>query len=555
MQNKQSSALAAHLAECDTRYSSEYQMIGRSWSSPGYHTRVPDGVWVHPTRDSLEYALALLIAGGEANNARAAGIVRKVVSLQDADPTHATYGIWSWLMEESLTEMAPPDWNWADFLGALLAQMLVDHVGQLPADLAGAMRISLGHAAWAIFRRNVGPSYTNIAVMGGCVAAAAGEILDEPRLTEYGRRRLSNIVAHAEYHGGFNEYNSPTYTMVVVRECERALQLLEDSAARAHAQSLLTMAWRTIAEHYHPATGQWAGPHSRAYSDLLNEDTRTSLLIGAGLVENDGSVLQLIIPQPCPADVAERFRLLPGPEVETVRSFIRSDEVYGSRSGTTWLADDVCLGSVAYEDFWTQRRCLIGYWRLPAGPPAVLRMRFLHDGRDFASAAGHHVQARNRVLSGLGLLTNRGDWHVHLDRPDDGVFVAEDLRVRYELVAEGASVRQVAEECFEMTAGEYRAMVHPAAGLFVDRAVRWVCGEDEGKAYVDGIYYHGEPKGFDLSAVSRVQVGAALEVLAPGEVAIASPPTWQVGTEEPAELSWPGAALALSVPIRAHESH
>jgi len=288
-------------------------MIGRSWSSPGYHTRVPDGVWVHPTRDNLEYALALLIAGGDANIARAAAIVRKVLALQDTEPTHATYGIWSWLMEEPLTEMAPPDWNWADFLGALLAQMLVDHVDQLPADPVGAMRASLGHAAWAIFRRNVGPSYTNIAVMGGCVAVAAGEILDEPRLIDYGRRRLGNIVTHAEYHGGFNEYNSPTYTMVVIRECERALQVLEDSVARAHAQSLLTMAWRTIAEHYHPATGQWAGPHSRAYSDLLNEDTRASLLIGPVLVENDGSVLQLITPQPRPADIAERFRALPGP--------------------------------------------------------------------------------------------------------------------------------------------------------------------------------------------------------------------------------------------------
>jgi hypothetical protein len=34
------------------------------------------------------------------------------------------YGIWPWLAEESLAEMAPPDWNWADFCGMRLALVL-----------------------------------------------------------------------------------------------------------------------------------------------------------------------------------------------------------------------------------------------------------------------------------------------------------------------------------------------------------------------------------------------------------------------------------------------
>ena len=159
------------------------------------------------------------------------------------------------------------------------------------------------------------------------------------------------------------------------------------------------------------------------------------------------------------------------------------------------------------------------------------------------------------MLSGLGLLTNRGDWHVHLDRPENGVFVARDLRVRYELVAEGANVAQVAEERFEMTAGEYRAIVHPASSLFGDRAVQWVCGEEDGKAYVDGICYQGESKGFDRSAVSGIQVGAALEVLGPGEVAIPSSPVWVADDGDQVELTWADAGLALSVPLRAHELH
>lgn len=546
--------LWAYLAEAEGRYSADARMIGRSWSSGGYHTQVPDGVWVHPTRDNLDYALALLQAGEAARAARAADVIGKVLTLQETDPTARTYGIWPWLLEEPLDQMAPPDWNWADFCGARLAQMLIDHADQLPADLIAAMRASLGHAAWAIFRRNVGPGYTNIAVMGGCVTVAAGEILGEPRLVDYGRQRLGKLVAHTAHHGGFNEYNSPTYTMVVVHECERALQLLADGRARAHATALWETAWRTIAEHFHPGTGRWAGPHSRAYRDLLDETTAQALLIGAGLAEDDGRLLQLIEPLPCPAELAPRFAALPQAEVEIVRPFIRSADPWASRTGTTWLTDAACLGTVDYAGFWTQRRPLIGYWQVAEGAPAVLRMRFLHDGQDFASACGQHAQARNRVLSAVGLLTNRGDWHHHLDRPEDGVFRAADFRVRYELAAAGATVRQVAADRFELAAGDTRAVVHAAPSAFDYRPVVWEVGQAAGRATVDGLCYHGGERAFDLAAVSRVQVGAALEVLAPGEVATPSSPVWRDEDGARAELVWPDAALALSVPLRAHPS-
>ena len=107
-------------------------MLGLSWRGPDYHTRVPQGAWVHPTRESLDYALELLRSG---RKGQAAAIVSEVLSLQDTDPTSKTYGIWPWLLEEPLAEMDPPDWNWADFCGARLAQLLVEHAGDLPEDL------------------------------------------------------------------------------------------------------------------------------------------------------------------------------------------------------------------------------------------------------------------------------------------------------------------------------------------------------------------------------------------------------------------------------------
>ncbi len=247
-------------------------MVGLEFNSPGYHTRVASGTWVHPTLTAFEYALLCLQTGEPARAQRAAAVLDGLLGLQDTDPTRAAYGIWPYLLEESLAQMEPPDWNWADFCGARIAQALRAYSSRLPADLVSRLRAALGHAAWSVFRRNVTPGYTNIAIMGGGVCVAAGEILDEPRLLAYGRQRLQNCVAHAAHHGTFTEYNSPAYTPVALHETERILQPVADSTARAAADQLRRVAWEVIADHFHPGTRQWAGPHARAYSDRLDDN-------------------------------------------------------------------------------------------------------------------------------------------------------------------------------------------------------------------------------------------------------------------------------------------
>ena len=56
------SRLDRFVAECGSRYSDEHQMVGQKFSSPGYHTTVATGTWVHPVLPSLDYALGLLHA-------------------------------------------------------------------------------------------------------------------------------------------------------------------------------------------------------------------------------------------------------------------------------------------------------------------------------------------------------------------------------------------------------------------------------------------------------------------------------------------------------------
>ncbi len=453
-----------------------------------------------------------------------------MLTLQETDPTAATYGIWPWLLEEPLAAMAPPDWNWADFCGARLAQALTAHAAALPADLARDVRAGLGHAAWSIFRRNVGPGYTNIVIMGAAVTLAAGEILGEPRLTDYGRRRLRRIVEHTAFHGGLTEYNSPTYTPVALRQCELILALVRDPAARADAETLRGVAWGTIADHFHPGTEQWAGPHSRAYGDRLAPATARFLADGTGVAIRAhpavGGVPGLPSPheRPCPPELVGRFRALPDDPLEVRRRFIRRELEEDSVWGTTWLTADACLGSVNYDALWTQRRPLLGYWRTEDDPAVVLRLRFLHDGRDFASATVRNAQRGPRVLSAFGLATNLGDFHLSLDRPADGAFAAEDFRIRYELTGAGVNAGALAEGRYELAAGSRRAVIHTLPGRFGPHAVVWELGRSDGRVWLDGVCYRGPRRSFDPAALGGVAIVAGLEVLRADEAPCASPP-------------------------------
>ncbi|MHC4313145.1 MAG: hypothetical protein ACYSW3_11850 [Planctomycetota bacterium] len=167
------------LQQKDPQYDPAEKMLRARFSSPGYHTTLKAG-YVHRTRDSLSYAVALLDTGKPERLKRAQDILRRLIALQDQKPKSRTYGIWSWFLEEPLDKMSPPDWNWADFCGTQLHR--------LPDDLQEKVRQSIIHASYSIKRRNVGPGYTNIALMGTYVTHVAGELFDVPELTEYAHR-------------------------------------------------------------------------------------------------------------------------------------------------------------------------------------------------------------------------------------------------------------------------------------------------------------------------------------------------------------------------------
>ncbi len=548
---------AQYLAATDQRYDPQARLIRVMTGNIGYHTQLPPGIEVHPIRESLAYAVRLLATGDPQRRGRACDILDRVLTLQVTDPAEATFGIWSWYLEEPLDQMHPPDWNWADFCGLSLAEVLAYHRDAIDDQLRARVATALGNAAWAIFRRNVGPGYTNIAIMGGGVCVAAGELLDDPRLLDYGRRRLQRCVDHFQWTGGFNEYNSPAYGMVVLHDTERLLALLRDEPGRQAVAALLEAVWETAAMSYHVTTGQWAGPHSRAYDDVLKPQVRNELLdrVAAATSTDAAAATSLRPPAlPSPAHLVARMTHPPDAPREIRRRFIRTPDDARSTLGVTWMSRDACLGSVNFDNLWVQRRPVLGYFRTSVDQsPAILRLRILRDNKDFASGGIRSQQVGPRVLSGITLLTDRGDYHHHLDTPADGVFHIRDLRVRYEL--RGPEVRLISrdDKHLRLTAGGQQITLILGPAMFDGTPVQWEIAQDDQGVHADAVFHHNQLLPLDFRKLGPTYALAAAAITDTAEPTQSDPQPIAVVTpdeDSPSTATWAG--LTIQIPTRPH---
>lgn len=527
-------------------YDPQRQMLQEPFRSPGYHSQTAAGTLVHPTRESLIYALALLQRGNTNDVTRARSILNEVADLQDQGEASPTRGVWAWHAEESLREMSSPDFNWADFCGALIAHILVEHRPALPRDLQHKLERCLQLAAEAIRKRNVGPAYTNVAVMGGGVCTVAGELQQDPDMIAYGRERLQAVVARTKYHGNFNEYNSPPYLNVVIAECERILQLAEDEESKAAAEFIRQAAWKTIAESFHPATQQIAGPQSRTSRIRLRECTVDFLSARVGkqlqthptMIDQPLRGYAVVTPIPCPDKWLSAFEQKPNLPRQLERTFIRSRTPRHTVIGQTWLAESATLGSVNQSSFWTQRKPLIGYWKTKHDLAIAFRLRFLHDGADFASMGVRTSQLGPRCLAMIAPLPDRGDWHRTLDRPANGEFLATDFRLRLELTGENVSVAQLEKGVFELKAEPWRIVVHTLPGRFFEHDIQWKVGEKNDTVFIDGVCYQGVETPFRFTGDEGMSLAVGVELINTDELMNGQSPQWVSQTPAKKETQW-----------------
>ncbi|WP_282943086.1 hypothetical protein [Paenibacillus sp. RC67] len=547
-------------------YNPELHMVRRPFSTPGYHTTLKDVAFTHPTLAAFIYALGLLDSEEDTYKERASDILRKGISLQDQNRENSTYGIWSWFLEEPLTMMAPPDWNWADFCGKRLVLAEQRHGNRLPADLREQIRFAVFCACDAIMKRNVGPGYTNIAIMGAFVTLIAGEVFGVEQYTEYGLERLRKFSDYTHELGTFQEFNSPTYTVVAIQELSSIHTSTKLPEAKRLSADMLDVAWRMVAEHYHVPTGQWSGPHSRSYSTVMTDSVKSFLQMACG---EDTVSLQSEAPLiysldwygnhiECPPAYKPAF--VDGNGGEYTQVIHKDAQGNAINIATTYKDERISLGTFSKDVMWNQRRNLLAYTR-NGDSFSYIHLRFLHDGYDYSSAVFTSRQDRTDVLLGIGFCTNGGDTHIGLDLID-GTLEAADLRLRFEIggCLEGVETRIKEDTEAVHVKLDDAALAMRAAVLFASfdgEQPHWEITRDGERLYVDYIIYAGDKKRFDFRSMQEALLVLAFrlsgEEAAPFEASVVSlgPETGSLGSQVHATYQTIGGSLLeLTLPLK-----
>ncbi len=304
----------------------------------------------------------------------------------------------------------------------------------LAEDLMARLDLAVVSAARAIQRRDVSWEYSNIALRGAYVTLVTAEIYQVPDLRAYALRKLGDLHRHTMQHRCFEEYNTPTYYVSMLFVLRRFQIHAKDAQVRGWVDELYRFVWEEIAGHFHVATRQWAGPHSRSYSTLLEPEIlamierSTTDQVDFGIRERYVALEEAYLALACPLDLESAF-------VEVRKPFTTVKKVFQEKSPrvlTTYIAPEFTLGTVSCSDMWHQRQVMLAYWGTPQRPH-YLRLRFLLDGDDYAPAHFVSVQQAGSVMGGIAFATDVDCRNPYAERQRRRAVVVRDLRLRFEL--------------------------------------------------------------------------------------------------------------------------
>lgn len=475
-----------------------------------YHTKLI-GQEVHGTRDSLGYAVGLLYGEDEEYTKRAIEIIEKMLKLQDTDPESRTFGLWPYYAEEPLDEMDAPDWNWADFLGKQLLEILYAHKNKIPDELITDIESACGYACESVIRRNEGVQYTNVVFMECLLLIATGETLKNKRYFDYGLDKLERFLGFYKFHGAVFEYNSPCYTPLITRDVGTFLKLVKDERAKKMAEMVNDICWKMIAEHFRYDMMQLAGPHSRAYADMLSDDVLYGIELACeGEVSFDCEKkdnIETFWTKPyCPPKYRKYFRgeVLPeSTEKLIIRGFNYPYFAF-AQTATTYHDERFTLGTFNREEFWNQRRPLLGYIKGEHSPYCV-RVRCLHDGYDFSSAALHCVQEKSTVAGVVNFSSNRGDTHIGLDKAVDAEY--ESLELVFEIAGNMNEIKYESKDTSaNISVNDVNIDINIPAVKFGQNKIEYKIEEKENKLIYSIVLYSGEKTKIDLTSLEAAYV-------------------------------------------------
>ena len=486
-----------------------------SYLKPNYHSNMKPGV-LHMIRDNTYLAASTFGSCSEEYYADANEIIRKVISCQCTSGECA--GLWPYFYEESLEEMVAPDWNMADFNAYPMLVILKEHKDKLESGMFDIIKEACILACKAIIRRNLTPLYTNPTVMEIYILAVCGELFNIPKFVECSKNKVRKFYFLTMKNGTYAEYNcAGGYTKLILEMYGLILRHVNDGYIIERINELNNLAWTMIAEHYHYATGEFAGPKSREYTNFLNKNEQTvyQMAIGDGLNlikkgEEVYSRMDIVHSLKCPEKIKHYFT---DPNRETeFRRILTYGHCYPYLQwpliDTQYIKPQYTLGSFNGMDGWNQHINVVSYIG-DKNKKICIRMRVYHDGYDFAAAFLSTAQDKGTAMTVVNFRTDKGDTHDNLDPIIDAKIKAKDLRVRYQI--EGNTKDAIDE--ITISECENGCMID-AFGVPVEIKYHYAemssgkpyfeIVKEENSIFVDMVLYSGDEKIIDLDALQSL---------------------------------------------------
>ena len=471
-----------------------------------YHTDAQKAANYHPVRDSLSYAWVLLASNDPAVLPLAEKCIQNACALQEKDATKPYYGVWPYYKEEPLaTKKSPIDYNWADFCGVSLLEMYIDFNGRLSDKTKSVMKESIIKACQAVKKRNVSVSYTNIAIMGTYLTYTASRLFDLPDIKEYSNAKLNAFLNFTRENNGFEEFNSPTYTIVALEELARLKERITDPEDSKKVDELVNYGWSMIARHWHKPTMQWAGPNSRSYSSISGNyvlafiDKALDGKLKTGLRRYGYSLSSN-------CKVPEKFHsYFLDPKYPRVERdiFVKKEP---QMTGVCSLTNDYAFGTLNRSLMWNQRRPFSVYF-LSEGKAACMTVRMYVDFYDFSCGRMFTERRGEKTLSFINFIKNYGVKHPWIGCLKDGIFEAKDIRIRFALENCNKAEWNAPKEWNSPVFFKAGNQLFSAALMYAEfdglPKGKWETSFDKKGTYIDYIIYSGSPRKFNLQKMDK----------------------------------------------------
>lgn len=494
------------------KFDPEYGMITRlvKGHKGSYHTNYTG--LIHHTRDSAEYINKVCYMKKSEYYHEVRAILKKLPEVQDSREGSPTFGLWGYVCEEPIEDMLAPDYNNADFTGKHIAYVLKNCPEALDEESIAAARFALTRAAQCSINRNVSADYTNISFMSLNTIIGAGELCDRPDMLEIGKKRLETAYKYQKHNGGFSEFNSPTYSPLVVEELGRLLTITDDEEIKKWATEIIYMAWEEILCRYDAERRELCPPMMRAYrtsaSGMIEE------LLFAGTKGEFGNVDHfmkgneyeplffpeiLVLKVPCPEDLVEKYLRNKAETPKFIeKTFYRKNNLRAEGEDTVivrnlkspdlkafgYMTDQYTMGAFEKTDMWVQRRSSMVSWG--AGDTfGAVRIRCFNYDYDYCSGMVYTNQLDNVMLSHTGFATDRGDFHYILDNVIAGRGIKSELTTKklfYKFCLEGtASDAKVIRSGnnFVIDSGNVKVYINIYEALFCGNPMDIVYNEEE----------------------------------------------------------------------------